>query len=91
MTAGVDVAAWPYWQPAARAADLHASVLNDVTSVMDIGIMLGALAASALAGRFAPVWRVPAAPWWRRFWAASCWAMVRASRLAATSARSSAA
>ena len=59
MTAGVDVAAWPYWQPAARAADLHASVLNDVTSVMDIGIMLGALAASALAGRFAPVWRVP--------------------------------
>jgi uncharacterized protein len=59
MTAGVDVAAWPYWLPTARAADLHASVLNDVTSVMDIGIMLGALAAAALAGRFAPVWRVP--------------------------------
>ena len=59
MATGVEVAAWPYWQPAARAADLHASVLNDVTSVMDIGIMLGALAAAALAGRFAPVWRVP--------------------------------
>jgi uncharacterized protein len=57
---GVDVAAWPYWQPAARAADLHASVLGDVTSVMDVGIMLGALAAAGLAGRFAPVWRVPA-------------------------------
>jgi uncharacterized membrane protein YedE/YeeE len=27
---------------------------------MDFGIMLGALAASAAAGRFAPVWRVPA-------------------------------
>ncbi|MBS1818037.1 MAG: YeeE/YedE family protein [Acidobacteria bacterium] len=59
MAAGVDVASWPYWQPAARAADLHASILRDVTSVMDIGIMLGAFGAAALAGRFAPVWRVP--------------------------------
>jgi uncharacterized protein len=59
MATGVDVASWQYWQPAARASDLHASVLNDVTSVMDIGIMLGALAAAALAGRFAPKWRVP--------------------------------
>jgi uncharacterized membrane protein YedE/YeeE len=56
---GVDVASWAYWQPAARAADLHASVLDDPTSVMDLGIMLGALAAAALAGRFAPVWRIP--------------------------------
>ncbi len=60
MTSGVDAASWTYWQPAARAADLHASVLRDVTSVMDVGIMLGALAAAALAGRFTPVWRVPA-------------------------------
>ena len=60
MAIGVDVASWPYWQPAARAADLHASVLRDVTSVMNLGIMLGALAAAALAGRFGPVWRVPA-------------------------------
>jgi uncharacterized membrane protein YedE/YeeE len=56
---GVNVAAWPYWQPAARAADLRASVSGDVTSVMDVGIMLGALAAAGLAGRFAPTWRVP--------------------------------
>lgn len=59
MGAGVDVAAWQYWQPAARAADLQASVLRDVTSVMDVGIMLGAFAAAALAGRFKPVWHVP--------------------------------
>lgn len=59
MAAGLNVAAWPYWQVPARAADLQASVLRDVTSVMDLGIMLGALAAAALAGRFAPVWRVP--------------------------------
>lgn len=60
MTAGVDVASWSYWQPAARVADLHGSVLRDVTSVMDVGIMIGALAAAAAAGRFAPNWKVPA-------------------------------
>jgi uncharacterized protein len=60
MAAGVDVASWSYWQPAARAADLQRSVLFDVTSVMDVGIMAGALAAAALAGRFAPRWQVPA-------------------------------
>lgn len=57
---GVNVAAWPYWQSAARAAELQASVLNDVTSVMDFGIILGALTAAGVAGRFAPAWRVPA-------------------------------
>jgi len=59
-TVGVDVAAWPYWQPAGNAAALRASVWSDVTSVMDFGILLGALMAAGLAGRFAPVWRVPA-------------------------------
>lgn len=56
---GANVAAWPYWQTPANAIALHASVLTDVTSVMDFGIVLGALAAAAVAGRFAPVWRVP--------------------------------
>jgi len=60
MATGVDVASWTYWQTVPRAAELQASVLRDVTSVMDVGIMLGALAAAALAGRFKPVWRVPA-------------------------------
>jgi uncharacterized membrane protein YedE/YeeE len=57
---GVDVAAWPYWQSAGNASALRASVLSDVTSVMNFGILLGALLAAGLAGRFAPVWRVPA-------------------------------
>lgn len=57
QTTGVDVAAWPYWSTPAQAAMLKASVVSDVTSVMDVGIMLGALAAAAIAGRFAPVWR----------------------------------
>jgi uncharacterized membrane protein YedE/YeeE len=57
--AGADVSAWPYWQSPARAAELQASIFADVTSVMNFGIVLGALAAAGLAGRFAPVWRVP--------------------------------
>jgi uncharacterized protein len=56
---GVNVAAWPYWQSAANAASLRASVTTDITSVMDFGIILGALLAAGIAGRFAPVWRVP--------------------------------
>jgi len=57
---GVDVGAWPYWTAPAQAASLKASLSADVTSVMDVGIVLGALAAAACAGRFAPTWRVPA-------------------------------
>ena len=56
---GVDVASWPYWQGAAGSA-LEASVFNDITSVMNFGIILGALMAAGLAGRFAPVLRIPA-------------------------------
>jgi uncharacterized membrane protein YedE/YeeE len=56
---GVNVAAWPYWSSAANAASLRASVTTDITSVMDFGIILGALLAAGIAGRFAPIWRVP--------------------------------
>ncbi len=57
---GVNVGAWPYWQLAPNAAALRSSVLSDITSVMDFGIILGALLAGGMAGRFAPVWRLPA-------------------------------
>ena len=57
---GVDVASWPYWSVAARAQSLSDPLIFDITSVMNIGIMLGALAAAALAGRFSPVLQVPA-------------------------------
>jgi len=57
---GVPVEAWPYWSAPAQAAALKAGVLSDVTSVMNIGIMLGALLAALLAGRFAPAWKIPA-------------------------------
>src|SRR5262249_45251562 len=55
---GIAVESWPYWKTPAQAAALNASVLSDVTSVMNIGIVLGALLASLLAGRFAPGWRI---------------------------------
>ncbi len=55
--AGLGVADWPYWQ--ARAGVLEASVLTHTVSVSNFGIVLGALVAAVLAGRFAPVWRLP--------------------------------
>lgn len=53
---GVDVSSWRYWQ---ADAALHASVLADATSVMDFGLMLGALAAAGMSGRFAPAVNFP--------------------------------
>jgi uncharacterized protein len=56
---GVDVASWPYWSSPENAAALQSPVLADRTSVMDLGIILGALVASALAGSFALHRRIP--------------------------------
>jgi uncharacterized membrane protein YedE/YeeE len=56
---GADVASWGYWQVPARAQALRASVFADITSVMDFGIILGALLASGLAGKFKPGWKLP--------------------------------
>lgn len=55
---GVNVAGWPYWS-GSKAAALQSSVLTDTTSVMDFGIILGALAASAAAGTFVVHRHVP--------------------------------
>ena len=60
MGFGVDVASWSYWQ-GARAASLHQSIFADITTVMNFGIMLGALLAAGLAGKFNPTWRISAA------------------------------
>jgi uncharacterized protein len=58
-TLGIDVAGWKYWMAGPNAAALSAPASHDVTTVMDIGIVLGAMAAASLAGRYAPVWRIP--------------------------------
>ena len=56
---GLDQSGTAYWSKPANAHALHGSVLADQTSVMDFGIMLGALVASALAGAFVLHRRVP--------------------------------
>ncbi len=57
---GGDVSGWGYWQAPGNAAALQASVWSDITTVMNVGIMVGALVAASLSGKFAPNFRIPA-------------------------------
>jgi len=54
--AGVDVSTWSYWD---GRAGLDSQLFTDTTTVLNIGIIIGALGASAAAGSFALVRRVP--------------------------------
>jgi NADH:ubiquinone oxidoreductase subunit 5 (subunit L)/multisubunit Na+/H+ antiporter MnhA subunit len=54
--AGIPVTDWGYWQ-GWRKGSLEASVFADRTSVMNFGIIFGAMAAASIAGRFSPQWR----------------------------------
>ena len=56
---GVDVGTWAFWQAPANAKALAEPLWKDITTVMDIGIVLGALLAAGLAGRFAPNLNIP--------------------------------
>ena len=51
---GVPVAQWDYWDSGFRAKQLEAGPFADRTSLMNFGIIFGAMAAAALAGRFKP-------------------------------------
>ena len=55
---GGDVASWSFWSGGYPATALNRSVLADTTSLMDFGIILGAVLAAGLAGRFAPPSRI---------------------------------
>ncbi len=57
---GGDPGSWAYWSSGYPARSLNSSVLEDTTSVMDFGIILGALLAAALAGKYAPAMVLPA-------------------------------
>ncbi|HEV7276460.1 MAG TPA: YeeE/YedE family protein [Devosiaceae bacterium] len=59
QAAGVPVESWEFWTWPGQAAALQQSVLADVTSVMNFGIILGAALAAGLAGKFAPKVPVP--------------------------------
>ncbi|SFS34511.1 YeeE/YedE family protein [Saccharopolyspora flava] len=56
---GIDVSGAPFWQDPENAAKLASSVLTDRISVMDFGIMVGALVAAALAGAFTLHRKIP--------------------------------
>ena len=57
--AGYDLSAVAFWRGDFQRAALAAPVLADVTSVMDVGLVLGALLAAGFAGRFDPARRIP--------------------------------
>ncbi len=51
---GGDISSWAYWSAGYPAKALNQSVLADVTTVMDFGVIVGAMLAAALAGKYAP-------------------------------------
>ena len=56
---GLDVSAWPYWSRPASLNSLNQSLFSDVTTVMNLGIMLGAASAANLARKFKPSLALP--------------------------------
>jgi len=56
---GVDVLSWGFWQDPANLAKYDAGIFIEKTSVMDFGIIVGALVASAAAGQWILHRRVP--------------------------------
>jgi uncharacterized membrane protein YedE/YeeE len=61
QSAGVPVETWPGFSAPAMQKSLNSSLLTDITSVMDFGIILGAFLAAGLAGKFKPEWRISSA------------------------------
>jgi uncharacterized membrane protein YedE/YeeE len=58
QSAGLPVETWPGFSAPAMQKSLNNSLLSDITSVMDFGIILGAFLAAGLARKFKPEWRV---------------------------------
>lgn len=56
---GYDLSTVPFWTGDFQRAALAAPILADVTTVMDIGLVIGAFLGAGLAGRFAPKRRIP--------------------------------
>lgn len=56
---GYDLSRVPFWTGQFQQAALAAPVFADVTSVMDIGLVVGAFFGAGLAGRFEPSRRIP--------------------------------
>jgi uncharacterized membrane protein YedE/YeeE len=58
QSAGMPVTGWSGYSSPEMQAALRQGALADITSVMDFGIILGALLAAGAAGKFKPVWRI---------------------------------
>lgn len=57
---GIPVAEWPYWER--QQGRLEADLLRNKTSLMNFGIMIGALAAAGFAGKYSPTFRIGLRP-----------------------------
>jgi uncharacterized membrane protein YedE/YeeE len=55
----VPIETWAFWTWPGPQTALASSVLADITSVMNFGIILGAGLAASLAGKFAPKAKLP--------------------------------
>ncbi|MEM0990590.1 MAG: YeeE/YedE family protein [Pseudomonadota bacterium] len=55
---GVDIRSWDYWAVSWRTAQIEDGPFANRTSLMNFGIVFGAMAAAALAGQYSPVWRL---------------------------------
>lgn len=49
---GIPVTHWGYWQTAANAEALHTNMFANSTVVLDVSVIVGALLAASMAGRF---------------------------------------
>ncbi len=58
QSAGAPVTGWSGYSSPEMQDALRQGALADITSVMDFGIILGALLAAGAAGKFKPVWRI---------------------------------
>ncbi|MBV0934124.1 YeeE/YedE family protein [Marinobacterium weihaiense] len=63
LNLGLDIDFWGYWLLPGRDTALMGSILEDSASLMNIGVILGALVAATLAGRFSLSWRMPLMQW----------------------------
>ena len=55
---GLPVQTWSGYSDPAMQKALAGGVLADITSVMDVGIMIGAMLCAGLASKFKPEWRI---------------------------------
>ena len=56
---GVDIGSWEFWTWSYHRSALADSIFENTTSVMNMGILLGAVLAAGLAGRYKPKLAVP--------------------------------